>query len=1741
MSKKIFHFQKNPITYSYGIISAAIIVSVMLFQFVFAATWTDQTASGARLWTDVTMSSDGTKIVAADNTDTSASLYRSTDSGVTWSAITNGGSAFTKRWARVASSSDGTVLLAGEHSGSLWYSINSGANWNEVTAAGTNSWKGVALSSDGAVMAAVANPSDFWVSTNTGTSWNNPTGLDSAAPIDIAISADGTKMAAAVFSVGAGIYVSSNTGTTWTQKTTGLDSGSWQGFWAGIAMSSDGTKLVATRAFGDPIFTSTNSGDSWTSRASPPAGAWSGVASSSDGTRLIATVNGGKAHISTDSGATWTIQNDPGSTSWYNAASSSDGRFFAIGGVSDIWTYSDPVIVAPTVTTQAASSVSVTTATLNGNITATGFADPTTRGFHLATDAYYDANGSTYDSGLTISTSGTYSTGAFTGSATSLTCATEYHYRAFATNSAGTGTGSDTTFTTSDCPVAPTVTTTSSPSSITSGTAIPAGNITVTGGVNPTSRYIEYGLTASYGSQSASDTGSFSTGAFTESIYGLTQGTTYHYRACATNTAGTGCGADATFTTLAAPGMPTGLVGTAGYTQVSLSWDTPVSAGDYAITDYLIEYKKSTGSIWSRFSHTASTSTSAIVTGLTNGTSYDFRVAAVNYAGPGTVSETTSSTPSATATAPNAPTSLAGTASSGQVALTWTAPANNGNSALTDYLVEYKAISSGTWLTFADGTSTSAAATVTGLTNGTAYNFRVSAINSVGTGTASSTITVGVGSTTYLHILSAGQSLAEGVNSTPAISTTQPYNNKSLSSSPIAGLSSPLIPLVEGVVARESPASGMANSLRAADSVLQRPIITSIHSGGGQSYAVIKKGGSGAFYENGQTQASVAKTAVEALGGYYLPYAATIVHGETDTSDEITSAQYAGYMAQMQEDYETDWNTLTGRSDTIPLFLTQVGQSSVGTISVGQLDAHRDNPGDVILVGPRYQLDYGADNLHLTNTGSKYLGELYAKVMKKVLLDGSTWNPLMPTQVTNVDNIVTISYNIPVGPLAIDTTNVAEHTDYGFEFVQTGGSAISISSVELINSDTQVKITLSGTPDGTNPRIRYAWNCENHLDDSNYLTCGDPTDSGMRGGNIRDSDSSVSPSSAGTGLALYNWGVTFDEPIVDASAPEVPTALAGTPTNGQVALTWSAASLNGGSAITDYIVEYKTRAASTWSTFVDGTSTTASATVTGLTNGTDYMFRVSGVNAIGRGSVSNIVVSAPSTAPGAPTSLSATGGSAQAVLTWTAPVSDGGSDILDYTVQYKLSADSEWSTFSDGVSSSTGATVTGLSNGETYNFRVYTVTNIGTSSASSTANATTDSTSAPDAPTSLNATSGNTQVALSWTAPASDGGSAITDYVVEYNDGGGWSTFVDGTSTGTSATVTGLSNGTSYTFRVSAVNAIGTGSASSTATATPATTPGIPTSLAGVAASGQTALTWTAPVSTGGSAITDYVVEYKLSSDLSWTTFADGTSATASATVTGLTNGSSYDFRVSATNSAGTGSVSDTATATYVIVPGVPTSLTGTAGNGQVSLTWTAPASTGGATITDYVVEYNDGGGWSTFADGTSTTASATVTGLTNGTSYDFRVSATNSAGTGSASDEATVTPVAPTVTTSRNGGGFPLYLLNKKNEPVLPTNTYISPIDDTIKNCPAFTKNVTRNAKLNSPDEIKLWQAFLNKEMNVKIPVIGVYGPMTTAVVKNFQNKYKTEILAPGGLKYPTGTIYGYTRAKANKILGCI
>lgn len=202
--------------------------------------------------------------------------------------------------------------------------------------------------------------------------------------------------------------------------------------------------------------------------------------------------------------------------------------------------------------------------------------------------------------------------------------------------------------------------------------------------------------------------------------------------------------------------------------------------------------------------------------------------------------------------------------------------------------------------------------------------------------------------------------------------------------------------------------------------------------------------------------------------------------------------------------------------------------------------------------------------------------------------------------------------------------------------------------------------------------------------------------------------------------------------------------------------------------------------------------------------------------------------------------------------------------------------------------------------------------------------------------------------------------------------------------------------------------------------AAPNSVPSSPTSLAGTGYDQSVRLAWTAPSFNGGTAITDYVIEYAAaanSSVINWTVVSRAASTSTTALVSGLTNGTSYQFRVSAVNSVGRGSASNVITVAPVFagVPSAPRSLTAVASRYQVTLSWLAPLTNGGFSVTDYAIEASTDSGttWVRMRDLVTTATYATLTGLTGNTLHQFRVKALNPIGLSEASNIAEATPTA--------------------------------------------------------------------------------------------------------------------------------
>ena len=434
-----------------------------------------------------------------------------------------------------------------------------------------------------------------------------------------------------------------------------------------------------------------------------------------------------------------------------------------------------------------------------------------------------------------------------------------------------------------------------------------------------------------------------------------------------------------------------------------------------------------------------------------------------------------------------------------------------------------------------------------------------------------------------------------------------------------------------------------------------------------------------------------------------------------------------------------------------------------------------------------------------------------------------------------------------------------------------------------------------------------------------------------------------------------------------------------------------------------------------WTAISESDASTTSHTVTGLTDNTAYAFRIRAVNAAGVGLLSDAVsVTTNDPRPPAPTGLILTAGNAEATLTWNKVAYLY--SITGYEYRYKTTGDypQTWTAVSPSGRDTIYHKVTGLTNEVEHTFQLRAVNAHGAGPASNGVAVTpTIGASKPAAPTGLTATPGDGQVTLTWTNPNN---SSITKW--QYStDGSNWTDIcVTSSNTGcpsvTTTTVTNLTNGTSYTFRLRAVNGVGDGF-QTVAGATPKAVPAKPTGLTATPGDRQVTLDWTDP---GDSTITGW--QYKQDTAGPWTDIPNSSASTTSYTVTGLTNGTAYGFRIRAANSSGQGAQSDEASATPNAPPGKPPSLSAGISGTTATLTWTAPS---GSTITkwQYRLKQTSGsyGAWTDVPSSTGTTTTYTVPNLTDGIAYTFQVRAVNGAVPGPASDEAGAlsTPDKPT------------------------------------------------------------------------------------------------------------------------------
>ncbi len=373
---------------------------------------------------------------------------------------------------------------------------------------------------------------------------------------------------------------------------------------------------------------------------------------------------------------------------------------------------------------------------------------------------------------------------------------------------------------------------------------------------------------------------------------------------------------------------------------------------------------------------------------------------------------------------------------------------------------------------------------------------------------------------------------------------------------------------------------------------------------------------------------------------------------------------------------------------------------------------------------------------------------------------------------------------------------------------------------------------------------------------------------------------------------------------------------------------------------------------------------------------------------------------------------------------------NGGSPITN--IAYSVDNGTTWTTRSP-ASTAGPLALTGLTNGTTYPVRIRAINNLGPGAESAAVNALPATT--PGAPAVTSVTSGNGNLTVSFTAPASTGGAPVINYQYSLDGGDNWS---DSAATASPMEINNVTVGTAYDVAIRAVNLRGPGTASNAATKRATAPPAPPTITSVQEGNGEIVLRYAPPSDTGGDALQDYF--YSVDGGTTWASTAGAqslanlrggvyssreyasiasvgpmvASTPTSLRLTNLVNGQSYAIALRASNVDALGVPSGTVQGIPSTVPSVPRNVAVSAGDATMSIAWDAPASAGGLTITRYEYSIDGGTVWNDVAENPMM-----LRGLRNGTTYSVKVRAFNANGASVATTAVTAKPVRTPLATA--------------------------------------------------------------------------------------------------------------------------
>ena len=1073
---------------------------------------------------------------------------------------------------------------------------------------------------------------------------------------------------------------------------------------------------------------------------------------------------------------------------------------------------------------------------------------------------------------------------------------------------------------------------------------------------------------------------------------GLQQSTTYYYRVSTINPSGTSASSNESFSlTFGPPDAPTTLTATAEESVIiKLDWVAGADNGG-AITGYKIETSTDGGSTWQVLVPDTGNANITYDDGVTNtltiGNTYHYQVYAINTYGTSPASNV------ANALAGDAPaqaiistmTALAGLA----IRLDWAHQADNSYS-LSSYLVEYSTDSGSTWANAAAplaGTATTF--THSSLTEGTNYQYRLTASNSLGDGPVSA---------------ATGNKVAGDVPDAPASLTSV------LQASPFAVNLSWQVPPDDHEYAVDEYRVYRDGNLLASGITVLTYSDTTIVGGTTYDYNVQAHNALGWSVDSNTTtiQAGTVPDAPTNLT------ATAVADYDADlawTAGYDGGLAISGYKIEHSSD-GSNWTTLvadTGNTNTTYTAaytsaesgntkywkvsaINQMGTSPASSSANVKLG---DVPSAVTGVTATPQ---SATEIDLAWSVPSDNGYAISAYQIERSLDNSNWTIITSTHTTTSfsDTGLTASttyyYKVSgINALGTGTASTAVQT-------ATYGVPDAIDDLSL-TVPTTTGINLSWTEPALNGYTLVEYEIFRSEDGTNWTSIATQTaityaDTGL---NIND---------------LYYYKVTVENTYGTSadsnieSAPTLPTPTAASSltvvSNTEITVQWNQPT---GDQQSGYKIERSTDGTN-WSVHVADTgNTNTTYSDTGLTANTTYHYRISVINASGTSTPSPASSDTTFGPPEAPTGLTATSlVGAEIKLDWVAPTDNNGSAVTGY----KIERSTDNVTFSvlvaDTASTAVTYTDSGLTTGTTYYYKISAINQYGTGTATGVANAL--ASDVPAQVTNLTATAqSGKEIDLAWTAP-NNGGSAITGYQIERSTDGGttYTDLVANTNTSaTSYTDINLTAGTTYYYKVSAINLVGTGATSTPANALAGDRPDQITVLSATAQAGsEIIVNWTAPAD-NSYAITSYLIQSSPDQQ-TWSTA--GSSTTTSFTDTSLAIGSTYYYRVHATNALGDSDKSGIVNALAGDVPSQTTGLTTTVlSDTSIRLNWSTPVDNA-YPISGYKIEQSTDNVTFTviIADTASTAVIHTVTGLTPQTDYYYKISAINSLGTGSAS-----------------------------------------------------------------------------------------------------------------------------------------